>query len=77
MLLPFLSFIDLYYLIPCVIAQIVTSTAELVIPIKIPTKEAKAEMKANPVIAEIKISKSSILFNTLQIFYFFLLSNSF
>ena len=45
MLLPFFLFIDLYFLIPAVITQIYTPIAELVIPIEIPTKEAKAEIK--------------------------------
>ena len=36
--------IDLYFLIPVVIAQIFDHIAELVIPIGIPTKEAKAEI---------------------------------
>ena len=34
--------------------------AELVIPIGVPTKEAKAEMETHPVIAEITISNYSI-----------------
>ena len=55
----FLS-IDLYFLIPAVIAQISDHTTELLIPIKIPTKEVKAEMETHPVIVEITISKWSI-----------------
>ena len=47
----FFSIIDLYFLIP---------TAELIIPIGIPTKEAKAEMEMHPVTVEINISKCSI-----------------
>ena len=43
-----------------VIPQIFNSTAELVIPTGIATKEAKAEMESHPVTVEIKISKCSI-----------------
>ena len=39
--------IDLYLLIPAVFAQIFNPTAELIIPIGIPTKEAKAERKTS------------------------------
>ena len=35
--------IDLYFLVPVVIAQISNPTAELTLPTGIPTKEAKAE----------------------------------
>ena len=56
----FFLIIDLYFLIPAVIAQIFNPIAELVIPIGIPTTEAKAEMKTHPVIVEITISKWSI-----------------
>ena len=38
-----LSFSYSYFLIPAVIVQIFNSIAELVIPIAIPTKEAKSE----------------------------------
>ena len=51
---------DLYVVIPAVIKQIFNPTAELVIPIGIPAKEAKAEMETNHVTVEIKISKRSI-----------------
>ena len=40
----FFLIIDLYFLIPAVIAQSFNPIAELVIPKGIPTKEAKAEM---------------------------------
>ena len=40
--------------------QIFNPFAELIIPIGIPTKEAKANMETHPVIAEIKISDCSI-----------------
>ena len=51
---------DLYSLIPALIAQIFNPIAEIVIPIGIPTKEAKAEIETYPVIVEITISKWSI-----------------
>ena len=47
--------IDLYFLIPAVITQIFNPVAELVIPIGIPTKEAKVEMETHPVILEITV----------------------
>ena len=50
----FFLFIDLCFLISAVITQIFNSIAELVIPIGIWTKEAKAEMEIHPVIVEIK-----------------------
>ena len=56
----FFLIIDLQFLIPAVTAQIFDSPVELVIPIGIPTKEAKAEMEAHPVVVEITISKWSI-----------------
>ena len=40
----FFLFIDLYFLSPVVITQIFNPIAEIVIPIAIPTKEAKVEM---------------------------------
>ena len=60
MLFFFYLIIDLYFLIPAVITQIFNPIAELLIPIGIPTKEAKAEMETHPVTVEIKISKCSI-----------------
>ena len=39
--------IDLYVLIPTVITQIFNPTVELVIPIGIPTKEARADMETH------------------------------
>ena len=57
----FLSLIvDLYFLIPVVIAQIFNPSAELVIHIGIPIKEAKAKNKIHPVITEAKTRKCSI-----------------
>ena len=48
----FFLFIDLYFLIPEVITQIFNPTAELVILIGMPTKEAEAEMEIHPVTTE-------------------------
>ena len=48
---------DVYFLIPAVIIQVINPISELIIPIKIPTKEAKTEMKMHPVIVEITISE--------------------
>ena len=73
----FFLIIDLYYLIPAVIAQILNPIAELVIPIGIPSKEAKAEIKIHPVTAKAKIKMCSIYFRVVQIFLFLLLINSF
>ena len=51
MLVSFLI-IDLYFLIHAVITQILNPIPELVIPIGIPTKKAKAEMEIHQVIIE-------------------------
>ena len=56
----FLLIIDLYFLIPAAIAHIFNPIAELVTPIGIPSKEVKAEVEINPIIAEPKIRKCSI-----------------
>ena len=52
--------IDLYFLIPTVIAQVFNLIAQLVIPIRIPSKEAKAEIEMHPVTAEAKVRKCSM-----------------
>ena len=49
-----------YFLIPTVITLTFNPIAELVIPIGITKKEAKAETETHPVIAEIAVSESSI-----------------
>ena len=41
--------IDLHFLIPAVIVEIFNSISELVIAIRIPSKEEKAEIEINPV----------------------------
>ena len=56
----FFLIIDLYFLIPTVIAQIFNPIEELVIPIGIPTREAKAEVETHPVIVQAKTRKCSI-----------------
>ena len=47
-------FLDLYFSIPAVIAQISNSIVELAIPIGMPTKEAKAQLEIHPVTAKAK-----------------------
>ena len=49
--------IDSCFLIPAVITQSFNPTAELIFPKGIPITEAKAEIKAKPVIVEAKIIK--------------------
>ena len=56
----FFFFICLHSLIPAVITQIFNPIAELVIPVGIPTKEAKVEMETHPVILEITVIEWSI-----------------
>ena len=56
----FFLIIDLYFLIPAVIAQIFNPVAELVIPTRIPIKEEKAETGTHPGIVEAKTRKFSI-----------------
>ena len=56
----FFLIIDLYFLIPEVIAQIFNQIAELLILLGILTKEQKVEMETHPVIVEAKIRKCSI-----------------
>ena len=51
----FFLVINLHFLIPVVIPEFFIATEELIIPIGIPTKEAKPEMETHPVIAEAKI----------------------
>ena len=58
----FLLIIDLYFIIPAVIAQISNPIAELVTPLEIPIKEAKSEIEIHQVIEEAKIRKCSLLY---------------
>ena len=55
----FFSITDLCFLYCAGIAQILNPVGELVIPIGILNKEAKAEIGRHPVIAEVKIRKCS------------------
>ena len=55
----FFLIIDLYFLIPPVIAQIYIRTAELVMQTEKQTKEANAEIETQPVNVETKLSKCS------------------
>ena len=52
--------IELCFIIPALIAQIFIPIAGTVLPIEIPTKEAKSEMEKHPLIAETTISKCYI-----------------
>ena len=56
----FFLIIGLYFLILAAIAQIFNPTAELVIPIRIPSKEAKAGIEIHPVTTKAKIRSVSI-----------------
>ena len=47
--------LDLYVLIPAIIAQVFNGTAELATPIETLNKEAKAEIETHPVVAEAEI----------------------
>ena len=53
----FFLIIELHFLIAAVTAQIFNSIEELVIPVWIPNKEAKAEMETHPVIVKSEIKK--------------------
>ena len=77
MFLLFFLIIDLYFLLPTVIAQIFHLTAEFVIPVRIPTKSAKEEVKKHPVNVEAKKINYSIQFKIAQTFFCFLLFNLF
>ena len=52
-----LLIIDIHFLILAVTAQNFNPISELVIPIRIPSKDAKAEIEINPVTVEAKIRK--------------------
>ena len=64
MLFFFFLIVDLHLLIPAVIAQMFNPIAELIIPIRIPSKEEKAEIEIHPGTVEAKIRKCSILINS-------------
>ena len=48
----FLLIIDLYFVVPAIITQFFNAITELVSPIGISTKEAKAEMETHAIAAE-------------------------
>ena len=50
----FFLFIDLQFLVPAGTAQIFNPTAELVVPLGIPTNKAKAEMETHPVMCKLQ-----------------------
>ena len=52
----FFLIIDLYFLTLAVTAQIFNPIADLIIPIEIPSKEAKAKIEIHPLTAEAKTS---------------------
>ena len=56
----FFLIINLYFLISEIIKQFFNIATEFVIPIEIPTKEAKAEIETYSVIVEAKISEFSV-----------------
>ena len=56
MLLLLFFIIDLYFLIPALIAQIFNPTAELVIPTRTQTNEANAKIETQQLTVEAKIS---------------------
>ena len=56
----FFLVIDLYFLISAAITQIFNPIGELLIPLGIPSKEAKAEVEIHPVIVEAKIKMFSM-----------------
>ena len=51
----FFLIIELYFLILAGLTKAFSFTAEIVVPIEIPTKEAKSEMENNSVTVEIEI----------------------
>ena len=52
--------VDLNFLIPAAIAQVLNPIGQLKMPIEIPIKEAKIETKTHPVILEAKVRDCSI-----------------
>ena len=65
----FFLIIDLYFLIPAIIVQICNPIAELVIPIGIQFKEAKAEIEMHPVTVEIKKVSAQYNLKLYKLFY--------
>ena len=56
----FFLIIDIFFLIPAVIAQVFNLIAELVILIRVLSKEAKAEIEIHSAILEAEIRQCSI-----------------
>ena len=56
----FVLIMDLYFLIPAVIAQMFNPISELLISIGIPTKGAKVEIEIHSLTAKAETSKRSI-----------------
>ena len=56
----FFVIIDLYLILPAVIALVFNPIAELIIPVGISTKETKQEIEINPVAAEAKTRTCSM-----------------
>ena len=65
----FLLIIDQYFLIPSNIAQNFNHAAELVIPIEISAKKAKAEMETHPGTVEITIKRVHYNSKLFKLFY--------
>ena len=55
----FFFIIDIYFLTPTIIAQMLIPTEELVIPTLVPTNKENAKIETQPVIVEDRISKFS------------------
>ena len=70
----FFLIIDLQFLFPATIAQILNLIVEIIITLEISTKEAKAEMEIHRVTAKTKVRKCSMQFRFVQTL---LLKNSF
>ena len=56
----FFLVIDVYFLIPAAIEQIFNPITELVITVRIPSKEVKADIDIQLIIVEAKVGKRSI-----------------
>ena len=76
LLLLFLLIIDWPFLMPAVIAQNFNPTAELVIHIRLPTKEGKPEIETYSVTAKMKIRECWKYFKVLHVFLCYLLIGS-
>ena len=68
----FFLFIDLYLLLPAVNTQIFNHIAELVIPIGITTKEAKARIETHQILLEITINQVTTMIQNSTNFFMLL-----